>query len=137
MKIDFSCPSCGRLLKAPVQATGHLLSCPACKEKILVPKDSNKNKEQNDTPAVACKSSISDHDNQQHTVKINFPCPSCDRLLNAPVQATGRLLSCPACKKQIRAPEYSDKKMKEICLMQLIQIQYQEECLTRKKWWNH
>src|SRR5690348_15449422 len=91
--IRFSCPSCGKRLKAPENGTGRKTSCPGCGQSLYVPPPLQRTGRQavpDGTPDGAQAGT------EKAPVAIQN-CPRCEAHLSAPPELLDHWFVCPRC----------------------------------------
>jgi DNA-directed RNA polymerase subunit M/transcription elongation factor TFIIS len=119
MSISVSCPSCGKLLKAPDSAAGKLAKCPNCEAKVRIPEailDAEAvplpSQEADPEPEYQFLSSIKGLKDDQfgETLPNRRPCPQCGEMIIASAakcRYCGEIFD-PKLKRKAKRKEESD-----------------------------
>jgi DNA-directed RNA polymerase subunit M/transcription elongation factor TFIIS len=119
MSISVSCPSCGKLLKAPDSAAGKLAKCPNCEAKVRIPEvileaepvplPSQEAEPESDDEFLSGIKGLKDHQFGE-ALPSRRPCPQCGEMIVATAakcRYCGEIFD-PKLKKKAKASRSSD-----------------------------
>ncbi|MBN1845491.1 MAG: hypothetical protein JW810_07390 [Sedimentisphaerales bacterium] len=104
--IQFKCPKCGEVMEAPSSLQGQTLSCPDCKQTIVVPRvDAADEAEAAGAVGAAQLAPLPDPLADEDEV-VRFTC-SCGQPVKTAAEHAGKIGVCPVCKREIPIPHPS------------------------------
>lgn len=122
--IQFVCPRCGKVLKAPATYGGHKIACPGCGQRLQIPLASRhptvlgillpENAPSSSpgsgarTPATRPSSTAQPPQPAAPPAADICRCPSCSCLMRVPTTLAGRAVMCPKCKKELTVAGFAD-----------------------------
>jgi hypothetical protein len=86
MTIEFHCHSCQQLVRVAATAAGKRGKCPHCGTVVQIPSAAPPAAATRPSPTAAAKPAT-----------VSFPCPGCQRTINAPAALAGKKGKCPHC----------------------------------------
>jgi predicted Ser/Thr protein kinase/DNA-directed RNA polymerase subunit M/transcription elongation factor TFIIS len=92
-KIEFSCPSCGLLVRTPVATAGKKGQCPTCGSVVQIPARKAPRKVAARAPATATAPSPVSATGE----RIEFACPRCKNAVATSPDQAGKKGKCPNC----------------------------------------
>lgn len=95
MPISFSCPTCGKAVKAPDAFRGQTATCPGCKLTVQVPMESDQ--QPSALPGPAPKTS-------KHSKAIRVRCPKCNTDFEFEGRFAGQTAAC-VCGERLAIPD--------------------------------
>src|SRR5262245_12557605 len=89
-KLEFTCESCGQLVRVPVSAAGKRGQCPHCQVVGVIP----------EAPPHQSQSSVAETPQGD----LEFQCPRCNELVRTSAASAGKKGMCPHCEKTFTIP---------------------------------
>src|SRR5260370_30537975 len=99
--IRFSCPTCGKVLKAPDRGGGREIPCPSCGQRLLIPPLVQLQNKTLVGQVMSDPGAVSPGNNPG---LIAFRCPSCQSTLKAPWEKAGARTKCRYCRCPVQVP---------------------------------